>query len=104
MVTLRAVLLIRVRPGFDRFVLDRLYGIPEVESAYLILGDYDVCAIVVVREELVSTGINRLYSIIRDRVKCIDGIIDVNVLLSLGYRIKKHGFTPRELAIPTTPL
>jgi len=43
MATLKALLLIRVKPGKEKEVLEKIINIPEVLEAGIILGDYDIC-------------------------------------------------------------
>ncbi len=92
MPTIRAILLLRVRAGYEKKVLDKLYSIKEVKEAGLILGDYDIYALIEVSSNECRTEnqlVCRIFDIIVDSIKDVEGVESTLTLLTFDYLSKK---------------
>ncbi len=87
---LKTLLLIRVRPGKEKEVLEKIIGIPEVLEAGIILGDYDLYALVRIKSRPEKRHLlYLLFQVIVNNIRSIDGIIITLTLITFDYLTKK---------------
>ena len=105
MAVLKALLLIRVKPGKEKEVLEKIIDIPEVLEAGIILGDYDIYALVEIEAPIKQRQLlSMLFQVIVNNVRSIDGVISTLTLITFDYLTKKKwGLTSTELVRPSPP-
>ncbi len=105
MATLKALLLIRVKPGKEKEVLEKIINIPEVLEAGIILGDYDIYALVEIEAPIKQRQLlSMLFQVIVNNIRSIDGVISTLTLITFDYLTKKKwGLTSTELVRPSPP-
>lgn len=106
MTSLKAILLIKVVPGREREVLNKIISIREVLEAGIILGDYDIYVIIEIekqagKEQLLSA----LFRIITHNIRSIEGITSTLTLITFDYLTrKKWNLVYKELIRPSPSL
>lgn len=90
MTILKAILLMKVVPGKEREILNKIISIQEVLEAGIILGDYDIYAIIEIekqagKEQLLSA----LFRIITHNIRSIEGITSTLTLITFNYLTRK---------------
>lgn len=73
-----AFILINCLPGKTKEVLNKLNQIPNVQYAELVLGPYDIIAI------LQATEIETIAVIVDEKIRTIDGVDDTITCLAIG--------------------
>jgi DNA-binding Lrp family transcriptional regulator len=71
-----AVVLITAEPGTARRIAEKLLEIEAVTEAYSVSGEYDIVAIVRVREH------EMLSDVVSDRIATMEGIISTQTLIA----------------------
>ena len=71
-----AIVLISVEPGTVQAIAEKLLEIDAVTEAYSVAGDYDVVAIVRVREH------EMLSDVVSNRIARLDGIVATQTLIA----------------------
>ncbi len=66
--------LIKVFPGKEREVYDKLISLKEVEELYPLFGEYDLIAKVVVR------SLEELSDVVVNKIRTIDGVVETKTL------------------------
>ncbi len=66
--------LIKVAPGKEREVYDKLAGFEEIEELYPLFGEYDLIAKVVVKD------FEHLSKVVVEKIRPIDGVIETKTL------------------------
>ena len=66
--------LIKVFPGKEREVYDKLAGLKEIEELYPLFGEYDLIAKVVVR------SFEELSDVVVNKIRSIDGVVETKTL------------------------
>jgi len=71
-----AIVLITAEPGTARGIAEKLLEIDAVTEAYSVAGEYDIVAIVRVREH------DMLSDVVSDRIACLSGITGTETLIA----------------------
>ncbi len=66
--------LIKVFPGKEREVYDKLISLKEVEELYPLFGEYDLIAKVVVR------SLEELSDVVVNKIRTTDGVVETKTL------------------------
>ncbi|OYT33879.1 Lrp/AsnC family transcriptional regulator [Archaeoglobales archaeon] len=66
--------LIKVFPGKEREVYDKLAKLKEIEELYPLFGEYDLIAKVVVKD------FEELSNIVVNRIRSVDGVVETKTL------------------------
>jgi DNA-binding Lrp family transcriptional regulator len=66
--------LIKVSPGKEKSVYDKLATLKEIEELYPLFGEYDLIAKIVVRD------FEELSDVVVNKVRTIDGVIETKTL------------------------
>jgi DNA-binding Lrp family transcriptional regulator len=72
---MEAVVLLNIDVGSEDKIMEQLVAIPEVRAAYFVYGPYDI----VVKIE--APGIDRVRSVVREKVRKIEGIRSTTTLI-----------------------
>ncbi len=105
MSVLKALVLIRVEPGTERDVLEKIIEIPEVVEAGIILGEYDIYALIEIEEEASQRELlSRLSRIVINRVRRIKGVQLTLTLITFDHLTQKWRPVSIELLRPETPM
>ncbi len=66
--------LIKVMPGKERYVYDRIASLKEVNELYPLFGEYDLIAKVVVRD------FEELSDVVVNKIRTIEGVVETKTL------------------------
>ena len=77
----KAFVLLKVDPGHETKVLDRLLKIAEVEEAHIVPGEWDILAVVNSQRNVVLRGDEKVYWIVLEKINKIKHIRDSQTLV-----------------------
>ena len=72
--------LLKCDPAKTREVADRIVQLPESTEVYTIIGEYDL--LIKFRVPDGSNGIDEFEKFLDERVRCIDGLVATNTLVT----------------------
>ncbi|MFN3383922.1 MAG: Lrp/AsnC ligand binding domain-containing protein [Archaeoglobaceae archaeon] len=66
--------LIKIAPGKEKRVYDRIAGLKEVEELYPLFGEYDLIAKIVVKD------FEELSEVVVNKIRSIEGVVETKTL------------------------
>jgi len=78
----KAFVLIKVKPGKERQVMDALMKIPEVTEVHIVPGVWDLLAVVVSKKEIAIGGDEKVYRLVLEKIEKIKHVEDTNTMVS----------------------
>ncbi|MDV3292881.1 MAG: Lrp/AsnC ligand binding domain-containing protein [Nitrososphaerales archaeon] len=84
----KAFVLLKVRPGHEKRVMDDLLKLPEVREVHIVPGQWDLIAIVEIEKEAVVPSDRKVYSVVMDRIGKIKHVQDTDTMVSQFSRSK----------------
>ena len=82
MVRLRSFLLVKVKPGMEKEILDRFKVLPEVREIHLITGKFDLL-VALESEEAEVDPRQRVAEVVMDKVRKAGGIVDTRTIIPI---------------------
>jgi DNA-binding Lrp family transcriptional regulator len=81
-VGLRSFLLVKVKPGLEKEILDRFQALPEVREIHLITGKFDLLVILESEEAEVDPR-QRVAEVVMEKVRRAGGIVDTRTIIPI---------------------
>jgi len=78
----KAFVLMKVKPGKERQVMDTLIKIPEVTEVHVVPGVWDLLAVVVSRKEVAVGSDEKVYRLVLEKIEKIKHVEDTNTMVS----------------------
>jgi len=95
-VTLRSFLLVKVKPGVEKEILERFKILPEVREIHLITGKFDLL-VALESEETEVDPRRKIAAVVMDNVRKAGGIVDTRTIIP----IESESRHPRSATRPT---
>jgi len=106
---LKSFTLIKAKPGTENSLVKEILKIPESLEVHLIMGEFDLLAVLGVDEELAASPWKQLTEILTNKIRTMRGVRETQTVIPTSSKIKKdHLFEFSKLArgfvfIDTTP-
>jgi len=84
----KAFVLIKVAPGHERDVMNSLMKFEEVRELHIVPGEWDLIAVVEAEKGIVSSGDERVYSIVMEKIEKTRHVQDTNTMVPHFSKIK----------------
>jgi DNA-binding Lrp family transcriptional regulator len=81
-ITVRSFLLVKVKPGMEKQILERFKALPEVREIHLITGKFDLL-VALESEETEIDPRQRVAEVVMDRVRKAGGIVDTRTIIPI---------------------
>lgn len=78
----KAFVLIKVSPGHERQVLDKLLKVEGVQEVHVVPGEWDLLAVVQVEKGIVASGDERVYELVISKLEKTKYIQDTQTMVS----------------------
>jgi len=86
-VIVRSFLLVKVKPGMEKEILERFNAIPEVREIHLITGKFDLL-VALESEEAEIDPRQRIAEVVMDRVRKAGGVVDTRTIIPIAWESK----------------
>lgn len=84
----KAFVLLKVKPGHEKKVMDDLLKLHEVKEVHIVPGEWDLLVMVEIAKEVVVPSDQKVYSVVMDRIEKIKHVQDTNTMVSQFSRSK----------------
>ena len=75
----KAFVLIKVKSGTEKALLDALFTVPEVQEAHTITGDYDLIAVMSTNEDdLARYHDEKIVEALTEKIRKMENVLDTN--------------------------
>ncbi len=78
----KAFVLVKVTPGHERDVMNRLMKFDEVREVHIVPGEWDIIAVVEAEKRIVGSSDERVYDIVLDKIGKTRHVQDTNTMVS----------------------
>ena len=86
-----AFVLIKVKSGTEKAVLDALFTVPEVLEAHTITGDYDLIAVMSAKEDDLARYPNeKILEALTEKIRKMDSVLNTKTIMPVSSEIKKR--------------
>ena len=82
MVKVKSFLLVKVKPGTEKDILERFKALPEVREIHLITGKFDLL-VVLESEEAEVDPRQRVAEVVMDKVRKAGGVVDTRTIIPI---------------------
>jgi len=86
-VIVRSFLLVKVKPGTEKEILERFNAIPEVQEIHLITGKFDLL-VALESEEAEIDPRQRIAEVVMDKVRKAGGVVDTRTIIPIEWESK----------------
>ncbi|ABN69318.1 transcriptional regulator, AsnC family [Staphylothermus marinus F1] len=76
------IIFVRIKPGYEKEVMDKIFSIEHVSRIYRVFGDYDL---IVVTQDI---SLEQLKKII-EKIRSITNVVSTSTLVVISKKIKK---------------
>lgn len=85
------------KTGMEKDLADALFEIPEILETHLIVGDYDVLAILGVEDDIPARfPAEKMISVLTEKIRTMDYVKDTSTIISVQSRTKSSRITDLE--------
>jgi len=96
---MKAFVLIKVKSGTEKALLDAVSAVSEVQEAYTITGEYDLLAVMVAREDDEKRYPNEIVAeALTQKIRQIENVLDTKTIIPVSSEIKKRNALDPEFA------
>jgi DNA-binding Lrp family transcriptional regulator len=85
-----AFLMIRVEAGREKRIKEKLFAYKEVHEVYVVPGDFDLLAKIVVKRDLFSSDSEVIGQFVQDRVRRIQGVVKTQTIVPISGKRKER--------------
>ena len=83
-----AFILISVRVGQEYLVMDKLFGLDEIQEVHFVHGEFDLLAKIILKRELLSSDAELIGRVIHEKVRRIPGVTKTQTLIPISSKQK----------------
>jgi len=86
----KAFVLIKVKIGTEKALLDALFTVPEVQEAHTITGDYDLIAVMSAKEDDLARFPNeKMVEALTQKIRKMENVLDTKTMIPVSSDIKR---------------
>ena len=94
---IKGFIFIVAKTGMEKNLADALFKIPEILETHLIVGDYDVLAIIGAEDDVPARfPAEKMISVLTEKIRTMDCVNDTSTIMSVQSQIKKSRITDLE--------
>jgi len=87
----KAFVLIKVKIGTEKALLDALFTVPEVQEAHTITGDYDLIAVMSAKEDDLARFPNeKMVEALTQKIRKMENVLDTKTMIPVSSEIKRR--------------
>ena len=91
---IKGFIFIAAKTGTEKDLADALFKIPEILETHLIVGDYDLLAVLGVEDDIPARfPAEKMISILTEKIRTMDYVKDTSTIMSVQSQIKRSRIT-----------
>jgi DNA-binding Lrp family transcriptional regulator len=91
---IKGFVFVAAKTGMEKDLANALFKIPEILETHMIVGDYDVLAVLGVEDDVPTRfPAEKMISILTEKIRTMDCVKDTSTIMSIQSQIKKSRIT-----------
>jgi DNA-binding Lrp family transcriptional regulator len=91
---IKGFVFVAAKTGMEKDLADALFKIPEILETHMIVGDYDVLAVLGVEDDVPTRfPAEKMISILTEKIRTMDYVKDTSTIMSVQSQVKRNRIT-----------